>query len=162
MSEAVAEAVAEAVISKEEFFGEAMAHCRWKKVLRESVLSRIEISRYSGSCFEEVYEDIAGICREVKGVGELTVYDMVAAICCHFGIRIDRVYIVGNGPKRAIELLEIKTKRYRFGRISLPYVKIEEIHDAFKTKGFPEEPPKTDDGDEMESWICNWQKLYRS
>ena len=58
-------------------------------------------------------------------IGLLTIYDIASDIWRYYGNMIDKVYIVGSGPKRAIKLLGIKTKTN--STIKLKYVSIEDV-----------------------------------
>lgn len=79
-------------------FQEAINHCRWKNVLC-NVLKKINISNYKNKNFEEIIVDIYNICDNVEGVGMLAVYDITAGICRYHKINIDKVYIIGSGPR---------------------------------------------------------------
>ena len=107
-----------------------MDHCRWKRQL-DTVLLRPELhdnilQDYSGKSFEEILWIVYNICEKVKGVGMLTVYDIVAAICRFNNINIERVYIIGRGPVRAARLLNIKLKTHKIEKIALKYIEISE------------------------------------
>ena len=145
-------------------FQEAMDHCRWKRQL-DTVLLRPELhdnilQDYSGKSFEEILLTVYNICEKVKGVGMLTVYDIVAAICRFNNINIERVYIIGRGPVRAVRLLNIKLKTHKIEKIALKYIEISEIIEAFdKLKLEIDSQIKySNNGDEFETYICNWQK----
>ena len=142
-------------------FQEAINHCRWKKVLH-SVLKKINVSNYNNNnTFEEIFLQIYIICNDVKGIGTLTIYDISAAICRFYKINIDRVYIIGNGPKRAVKLLNIKTKIYKINdNIKLRYVDIGNIIEAFDFNSYDLDVNirNNKNGDIFETYICNWQK----
>ena len=145
-------------------FQEAMDHCRWKRQL-DTVLLRPELhdnilQDYSGKSFEEILLTVYNICEKVKGVGMLTVYDIVAAICRFNNINIERVYIIGRGPVRAVRLLNIKLKTHKIEKIALKYIEISEIIEAFdKLKlEIDTHVKQSSSGDEFETYICNWQK----
>ena len=145
-------------------FQEAMDHCRWKRQL-DTVLLRPELhdnilQDYSGKSFEEILLTVYNICEKVKGVGMLTVYDIVAAICRFNNINIERVYIIGRGPVRAVRLLNIKLKTHKIEKIALKYIEISEIIAAFDKQKFEIdiEIKQSSSGDEFETYICNWQK----
>jgi hypothetical protein len=145
-------------------FQEAMDHCRWKRQL-DTVLLRPELhdnilQDYSGKSFEEILLTVYNICEKVKGVGILTVYDIVAAICRFNNINIERVYIIGGGPVRAARLLNIKLKTHKIEKIALKYIEISEIIEAFdKLKlEIDSQIKHSNNGDEFETYICNWQK----
>jgi hypothetical protein len=104
---------------------------------------------------------IYNICKDVQGIGMLATYDISAAICRHYNINIDKVYIVGKGPKRAIKLLNIKTKTRKINdKIIIKYVDIHDIINAFDANSFElnEQVKHSKNGDILESYICNWQK----
>ena len=141
-----------------------MDHCRWKKQL-DTVLLRPELhdnilQDYSGKSFEEILLTVYNICEKVKGVGLLTIYDIVAAICRYNNINIERVYIIGGGPVRAARLLNIKLKTHKIEKIALKYIEISEIIEAFDKQKLEidSQIKYSNNGDEFETYICNWQK----
>ena len=101
--------------SKRYIFQEAIDHCRWKKVLRNNVLVKTEfqehnLHQFTGKSFNEILLFVYNICDKVEGIGMLTIYDITSAICRYNKINIEKIYIIGKGPKRAIRLLDIKAK----------------------------------------------------
>ncbi len=141
-------------------FQEAIDHCRWKKVLH-SVLNKINIVDYENKSFEEIIFEIYNICDNVKGVGMLTIYDITSAICSYYTINIDKVYIIGNGPKRALKKLNIITKTHKINdKIRLHFVELIDVINAFDINNYEldENIRNTKNGDIMETYICNWQK----
>ena len=143
-----------------EMYDEAISHCRWKKALH-GVLQNINISDYNNKTFEEIIKGIHTICDNVTGIGMLATYDITSAICRHYKINIDKVYIVGKGPKRAIKLLNVKTKTHKINdKIMIRYANITDIVNAFDSNGFAlsDHVRNSKNGDIFESYICNWQK----
>jgi hypothetical protein len=147
-------------------FQEVSNHCRWKTVLREEVLTRPELDerclqQHSGKSFDTIFTMVYEICAPIKGIGMLTVYDITAAICRYNKIPIDKVYIIGNGPKRAIQLLGITPNIRRIQTVLLQYVTISDLRKAFHAKHYSIDTQikQCIDGDTWESYICNWQKL---
>ena len=141
-------------------FQEAIDHCRWKKALN-SFLKKINIFDYENKTFEEIIFEIYNICDNVKGVGILTIYDITSAICRYYKINIDKVYIIGNGPKRAVKLLNIKTKKHNINdKIKLNFVEIIDVIHSFDINSYvlDENIRNTKNGDILETYICNWQK----
>lgn len=141
-------------------FQEAINHCRWKKVLH-SILEKINIVNYENKTFEEIIFEIYNICDNVKGVGILTIYDITSAICMYYKININKVYIIGNGPKRAVKLLNIKPKKHKINdKINLNFVDVIDIINAFDINNYilNENIRNSKNGDIFETYICNWQK----
>jgi len=66
----------------------------------------------------------------------LTIYDITSAICRYNKINIEKIYIIGKGPKRAIRLLDVKAKSQKIENITLKYVEIPEILKAFQEKKY--------------------------
>lgn len=144
----------------ENIFEEAINHCRWKKSLF-CVLKKINICNYENKTFEEIILEIYNICDNIEGVGMLSIYDITAAICRYNKINIDKVYIIGKGPKRAIKILNIKIKKHKISnKINLNFVDIIDIINAFDINNYElnEYFRNTKDGDILETYICNWQK----
>ncbi len=141
-------------------FQEAIDHCRWKKTL-QSVLKEIHIPSYENKTFEEIIIDIYRICENIKGIGMLVIYDITSAICRYYKMNINKVYIIGNGPKRAVKLLNIKTKIHKINnKIKINYVEINDIITAFNSNCYEidENIKNNKNGDIVETYICNWQK----
>ena len=146
-------------------FQEAVDHGRWKSALCNNVLTRPELKldnlhSFKGKNFDEILSDVYNICDKVKGIGILTMYDIVSAICRYNNINIEKIYIIGDGPKRAIRLLNLKAKTQKIEGLTLKYVEIPEVLKAFHENGYEIIPQlKTSrNGDDFESYICNWQK----
>jgi len=146
-------------------FEEAFAHARWKKALREIMkrpeFSDINLTQMGFSTFDEVIIFVYNHCKSVKGIGKLVAYDIAAAICKLNNIKIDKVYIIGNGPKRAVQLLGCKCSKHRVEKgLSLNYVSILDIRTSmFERFGIQLDfGNDNDDADIYESYICNWQK----
>lgn len=140
-------------------FREAIDHCRHPTTLRECVLTQINIRDYVGLSFDEIYTKIHNICSHVNQMGGLIKYDITAAICRFYGVNIEKVFITGGGPIRAIRILGIRTKTHKIQidmSIRLKYVDISELQRAFAQSGHI--LPDCDNGDELETYICNWQK----
>ncbi len=142
-------------------FQEAYSHCRWKSVLRQ-VLESLDVSQYRGQTFDQIFLCIYEICKDVKGVGMLSMYDITSAICRKYNTPIDKVYIIGGGPKRACRILNITVKTRRIGAASLSYVEPTDVIAAFAAKEYNEDSLNCAehyiDGDYMETYICKWQK----
>jgi hypothetical protein len=77
-------------------------------------------------------------------------------------MNIDRVYIIGNGPKNAVKILGLKTKKHN--TIGLNYVEISDIIQAFERNSYSmdSEILLSKNGDDFESYICKWQKPFNS
>ena len=143
-----------------DLFYEAISHCRWKYVLLK-YLEELNILDYKNKNFEEIFIMIYNSCQSIKGLGMLTIYDITSGICKYYNINIDNVYIIGNGPKRAIKLLNCKTKIHKINcDIKLYYVIIKDIINCFDIKNIklPEIIRYCNNGDIIESYLCNWQK----
>lgn len=139
-------------------FQEAIDHCRWKTNLGVVLLSpELRNENYQDKSFDEIFTTVYNLCINVKGVGLLSVYDITAAICRQHKIIIDKVYLIGRGPKRAASLLNIKPKTRRIQNITLKYIEISEILEAFEREKYPL-IENTNNGDDFETYICNWQK----
>ena len=151
--------------SKRYIFQDSIDHCRWKSVLHNVVLSKKELQehnlhQFSSRSFDEILFCVYNMCHEVKGIGMLTIYDITSAICKYNKINIEKVFIIGNGPKRAIRLLDVKAKTHKIQNITLKYVEIPELLKAFHENKHEIDLyiKNSNNGDEVESYICNWQK----
>ena len=144
-------------------FEEALSHVRWKCAMPQLV-EQININDYQYYTFEEIFIKINNIVKRIKGLGRLVVYDITSAICRHYNKNIEKVYIVGGGPKKAIKILGIIPKKHKINKITLSYVDIDDIISAFDIKSFKldELIRNTTNGDIVETYICNWQKsIYK-
>ena len=151
--------------SKRSVFQEAIDHSRRKNTLRNEILTLPEfqenrLHQYSNKTFEEIFSSVYKICKPVDGIGMLTIYDICAAICKYNKINIERVYIIGNGPKRAISLLGIEPQIQKIGDTFVRYVEIPEILRALLEKNQPlsEWLSSSKSGDDLENYICAWQR----
>lgn len=139
---------------------EAISHCRWKTVLKSVLQKDINIANYNDKSFEYIFEDVYNICKQVKGIGILTIYDIASAICRFYSVIVEHVYIIGSGPVRAIQLLHLPAKKKKIGTVWLRYVSIEDIVAAFQRDNYEmyDGMEVSKNGDDVESYICNWQK----
>jgi len=151
--------------SKRYIFQEAIDHCRWKKVLRNNVLTKAEflehnLYQFKNKSFNEILLFVYNVCDKVEGIGMFTIYDITSAICRYNKINIEKIYIIGKGPKRAIRLLDVKAKSQKIENITLKYVEIPEILKAFQEKKYEInlQIKNSNNGDDFESYICNWLK----
>jgi hypothetical protein len=147
-------------LSSKYLFQEAINHCRWKTILK-NILENINIKDFQNKNFEEIIIEIYNICEKHKGIGLLTIYDITSAICRYYKINIDKVYIIGNGPKRSVKLLNINTKFNKINnKIKIKFVEIHEIINSFDKNNYEldDKIRHCKNGDEIETFICNWQK----
>ena len=135
-------------IHKTVLYHEAMCHCRHKTILKK-FLNKIDIHKYKKTSFEDIFLDVQNLNDTRGSIGSLTIYDIASDIFRYHGNMIDKVYIVGGGPKRAVKLLGLKTRTNPI--IRLKYVSIDDIVCKLKLD-------KTDDGYLLETFICIWQK----
>ena len=146
---------------KTQQFGEALAHTRNPKLLKKNI-KNINLSDYKNNTFEEIYVDIYNKLTPIRGLGTLCIYDVVSEVCRYNNIAINKIVMAGNGPKNAIKLLGVKHKRYKINdKIKINYVDIIDVINAFNVldyEGSIRTIRNSKDGDEWESFLCNWQK----
>lgn len=147
-------------------FQEAFSHCRWRKVFLkflEEVDPGENLEYYKHSNFEKILTHVYSLIENRRGLGILVAYDIAAGICKHHSIVIDKVYIVGNGPKRAVKILGLKLKNQKIGNLLVKYVEVGEVIEAFDNHGFvmDEYMRSNKDGDTLESYLCKWQRMLR-
>ena len=140
-------------------FWEAIFHCRWKTTLKNE-LAKIDVKSFENSSFEQVFSEIHKQLRHVHRLGPLAIYDVSSGICRANKIRIDKIHIVGGGPKNAVKLLGITPKSYKIDGVKLDYVEVEDVIRVLKEKSINFKD--TDDGDYFETFICLWQKENKS
>ena len=109
---------------------------------------------------DEILLYIYKICENINGIGLLTIYDITSAICRFNKININKVYIIGGGTKRAINILNIQPKKYKIQNISLKYIDITDIKQAFTQYNYKLDTFMLNsmNGDDFETYLCNWQK----
>ncbi len=141
------------LLPTEVIFWEAIAHCRWKTVLRNSLPSIHEkIEEFSTfETFEDVFKNIKITLQPVNGIGPLSYYDISSAICKYHNIEIKKIYLFGGGPKRAIRLLNIPKS---FDDILKVYC-CERV-DVLKVHG-----TENMTSDDLETSLCLWQKTIK-
>jgi hypothetical protein len=146
-------------ITIEEIFEEAIRHNRWNFALFP-VLENIQIEKYVNNTFEEIINKVYQICKDIKGLGDLTVYDITSAICRYHKILITKIYIVGGGPKNAVKLLNIRCKTHKINNKSWKYIEIQDLFNSLEKSDYiwDHSYKLIYDGDILESYICNWQK----
>jgi hypothetical protein len=103
-----------------------------------------------GETFEEIFKSVWKRFSRIKGFGKLTIYDIAASICRKKGILITKVHIIGEGPIRAIRILNQPLQFYKIGQIKLYYVNVEPLREIFQMEN--------NDGDWWETYLCRWQK----
>ncbi|MDA9846989.1 hypothetical protein N9C10_03585 [Flavobacteriaceae bacterium] len=138
------------VNSDADMWNEAKAHCRWKGALNTTIATEIEpnLNSFKNKTFDYIFKTIYGIFKNVKGLGKLSTYDVSSSICRKFKIPINNVYIIGGGPKRAINILNIE-KHYDY-KLKIYYAKRDDV--------LKEHGNESMTNDELESSLCNWQK----
>jgi hypothetical protein len=148
--------------SSKNVFQEAIDHCRWKTTLNDMLHNSIRLQDYRDMSFQDIFESVSTICSQTKGIGMLTTYDITAAICRHYSVNVNKVYIIGNGPKRAVRILGLTTKKEKIGSNELNYVEINDIIDSFDKNGYSmdEKVKNSKNGDSFETFICQWQKKF--
>jgi len=146
------------------FFSEAIRHSRNRNLLREKLTQNINIDDYANKTFEQIISEISVSFYVYKKIGALACYDITSAICRYHNINIEKVYIIGGGPARAIKLLNIEKKKHIINNeIKLKYVDINDIINAFDNNGydFDESIRTNTSGDILESYLCIWQKTIK-
>jgi len=142
-------------------FQEAYSHSRRKGALKtlltSPALQEAALQQYANQSFEDIFHHIYKLCYVPKTIGLLCIYDISAAICRHLAIDIDRIFIIGKGPQRAVRLLGVTPKNHAIGDITLKYVTIKDVVAAFQKHGYTLDL-STKNGDEFESYLCKWQK----
>jgi len=147
-----------------DIFEEAFSHCRWTTALSgvvEIVKANMEQGLYINKTFDDIIMRVYSLCRDVKGLGMLSAYDIASAICRFYSINIDKVYIIGGGPRRAVKLLDLKTKKHIVSNdIKINYVEVVDLLQALSSHNveLERELITSTNGDLFETFICIWQK----
>jgi hypothetical protein len=132
-------------------FHEAISHSRKGTELKELLAREFkDLHPYSGLSFYDIFQRVSTLCT----LGPLHVYDITAAICRYHHIHIDKIYIVGNGPKIAAGLLHLKTKSDAKDK-RLRYIEMADTIRALTKHNIP--LLHSTNGDDFESYLCKWQ-----
>ena len=137
-------------------FDDAIKHSRQKTIMINHIETMVKpnIQGCKGRTYEEIVDIVYK--NRVKGIGRLGVYDLSNGICRYHCIKLDKVYIEGPGPRRAIKLLGISAKTHYFNNYKMKYVEISEVIQALEVRGVS--VPKSSNGDDYETYLCIWQK----
>lgn len=122
------------------------------------MIDEINIESYQGKTFEDILSSITKHAEKFPGIGRLSIYDISSGISRWNAIPVHRVYIIGDGPKRAAKLLNLSLKRFRSGSRVFDYAEQKDVLEALDKKNVVMNIPKPMDGDALESFLCNWQK----
>lgn len=146
-------------------FREAIAHSRNPKLLHEALKS-LSLIDYKGKTFKEIVILANTRLYRVKGIGKLTRYDIIVALAKLFKVKINHIYIAGNGPRSAIKHLNLtdKLKQERFGRYALRYIEKEDLIKGMQAKGYITEATRFNemtDMDAIESELCVFSRTHK-
>lgn len=140
-------------------YAEAFDHSRHKPKML-IMTDSMKIEDYKNKLFDEIMVSVYYKSTFIKQIGPLARYDITAALCRHHNIVIDKVFICGSGPRNAIKLLQLKPLKYKIPQmgITLDYVEIQSVKDAFKRHNYILDDYMIDneDGDDFESYLCLW------
>ena len=151
-------------LSNEEqnIFEEAIGHCRHKYKLIKLIKENIDIDKFKNNNFEEIILIISKMCKNIDQLGNLSIYDLSSCICRHHNIPIEKIYIIGGGPRNAInKILKIKKTLHKFNKdFKLHYVEIDNVIKRFDEKKYKlsDEMRKSRNGDKWETFLCEWSK----
>lgn len=111
-------------MSEHAIFANAFKHCRSKTTLRNTLRDHIDVNSYAGKSFEDVFIDIDRICRDVDGLGILTIYDITMGILKYHGVVLDVTFLVGSGDIQGAKQsgLDNLIKTVKVGRHKLKYI----------------------------------------
>jgi hypothetical protein len=142
-------------MNRNTLFIEAINHARNKNSMR-TFISSLDLPNLLQYTFLEAFQMISS--NKPKGIGLLGVYDIASAIARHNNEKLDKVYLVGNGPMRAAKLLSLvsKIKHQKIGNYIIPYLPVIDVISQLKERNITFE--KGMDGDQLESFLCNLQK----
>ena len=156
----------------EYIFQEAKDHSRCNKHHRDEFLKKNEklINKYNNNTtFNNIFQDVLIIAQQINSdikknkfhntIGKLQCYDIAAALCRHYNINIEYIYLTGKGPQKAIKKLKINKKKDII--TGLEYVNIADIKQAFQNSKYKVKLPTTLSGDTWETFLCQWQKQYK-
>jgi hypothetical protein len=140
-------------------FQEALLHSR-RKTLLKRLLQEVKLNYEElreRITFEYIFADIYRRFHPYEGIDMLATYDTASAICRYYGIPIDPVYIIGNGPKRAAKILNLPLKMKQIGTVYVHYADTKDVLRALEKKSIYLDIH----GDDLESYLCHWQKKQK-
>ena len=121
------------------------------------MIHEINLVSYQGKTFEEVLSSITKHSQKFSGIGPLSIYDISSGISRWNAIPINRVYIVGDGPKNAAKLLNLRLKRLQIDSRVFHYAEQKDVIEALQKRNVEISADKMD-GDSLETFLCKWQK----
>ncbi len=150
-------------------YEEALSHCRHTTTLKSKVIpvlnTQVECGLYENiATFEKVFTKVDIVCTPIFGIGNLTIYDLSVAIARKYGLQPSIIYCPGSGTQSALKLLGIRPINKKIGTRTIPSTTIATVHDTFNKKGYPipEQIQHSKNSDDWESFLCNWQKQFKS
>jgi hypothetical protein len=137
---------------KDKLFYEARSHCRHKTTLDFFLKTHFEnLEQFKNKSFQEIFLQVRDTNRSSGAIGSLTCYDIASDIFRFHGGTIDKVYIIGNGPKQTAKQYQLKTKKEK--STGLRYVEVSEVVSKLPIfQGIC-------DGDILETCLCMMFKL---
>ena len=141
-------------------FQEALLHSR-RKTLMKRLLQEVKVNYEDlreRITFEYIFADIYRRFHPHKGLKMLATYDTTSVICRYYGIPIDPVYIIGNGPKRAAKILNLPLKMKQIGTVYVHYADTKDVLLALEKKSIYLDIH----GDALETYLCHWQKKQKT
>ena len=145
-------------------FQQAISHCRHKATLKQTLRTMNIYSFSTCSTFEDVFAKVETICAPVFGIGTLSMYDISTDIAHVYNIQPSVIYCIGDGPRAALQHLDIQPHSKKLGTRWVHYTTISSVQSAFQEKGWsiPEAIQSSTNPDDWESFLCNWQKQFKS
>lgn len=119
-------------------------------------INLLESIEGGSTTFTELYTALYSM--RIRGLGRLLLYDIATQICRDNGISEERIYLLGNGPRKAAKLLRVPIETARFKGCILPYTTITHVLHAFDSVGHdvPISLRNSKNGDDFESYLCKW------
>ena len=142
-------------------FQEAINHSRAPQHLLLRMIDELNRSSYEGKTFEHVLTSVTQRTDGLQGFGPLTFYDIASGISRWNAIDIQRVYIMGPGPKNAAKLLNLRLKTFRVESRTFKYAECKDVVDALQKRNVVVPDNILKNGDALETFLCKWQKTVR-
>ena len=143
-------------------FPDAFHHKRgWGKELTaflegSEFINLLDSIKGTSTTFTDLYATLYGM--RARGLGRLLLYDIATQICRDNGISEERIYLLGNGPRKAATLLRVPIETVRIKGCTLVYTTIPHVLHAFDLIGHdvPISLRNSKNGDDFESYLCKW------
>lgn len=142
----------------EQLFFDFLQDVRWKNDAKKFLkVNVIHFRVLVGQPFEHIFMSVVDVVLNAKGIGILGAYNITTVLC---SFEVPNVYILGGGPKKALEILSIfdKCEWEGVGRYRRKFIPRDVLVNAIFTLHRVEITENNFSNDQLETTLCVWQK----